>query len=205
MQARKHIFPGLVIIVTGLLAFYIAHSYNTGQECVNSPGLCKKAESVSVKSSEMFTPVVIKQEIIQTNHSVQSKAACVREPVNIGQARKAAEDFLAKERKRQDALIEKGYSIRKSEVMKDSGGMALAYIHAMQPEGYIVTSADTGIRPIIAFSFKGSFSFDDRPNNVLLHMLHTDMNARQNWLNNGQTAVVAAYVQSNANQWVEYK
>lgn len=53
----------------------------------------------------------------------------------------------------------------------------LAYVLELSPKGYIVLSADTRIRPIIAYSFESDFPFeaDDNP---LLDMVVWDMENR---------------------------
>ena len=51
----------------------------------------------------------------------------------------------------------------------------IAWVTELQPEGYIVTSADDRINPVIAYSFKGHFPLVDSKQNVLLHMVTWDM------------------------------
>lgn len=60
----------------------------------------------------------------------------------------------------------------------DESGNILAYVLNLSPEGFIIVSADTDIKPIIAYSLKGKFSFSNRPDNVLLDIVKWDMKAR---------------------------
>ncbi len=57
-------------------------------------------------------------------------------------------------------------------------GRTFAYILDLSPEGCIVVSPDTDIRPVIAHSSEGRFSMQDTPGNVLLHLLKRDMRNR---------------------------
>ena len=126
----------------------------------------------------------------------------VSEPVSESLARKAAESFLQTEQKRTSNTNEgvnlKDFKVSKTAVVAQSGGSPLAYVHTLSPTGFIVTAAQTGIRPVVAFSFKGSFSFQDSADNALLHLLRADMTARAKALHSGGSQ---DSVQSNLVQW----
>jgi hypothetical protein len=57
-----------------------------------------------------------------------------------------------------------------------SDGKPLYHVVALQPEGYIITAADTELEPIIAFSESGQF--DPQPDNPLRALLENDLTAR---------------------------
>ena len=57
-------------------------------------------------------------------------------------------------------------------------GKLLAYILDLIPEGFIVLSTDTDIRPIIAYSPNGNFPMEDNADNTLLFLLKRDMKNR---------------------------
>lgn len=137
------------------------------------------------------------------------------EPITPERARKAAEKFLDREKQRvadlevseipghpaPDAL--QGVLIAQTTEIKQDDGMRLAYVHSLEPAGYIVTSANSAIRPVIAFSFKNSFDFTDSKKNVLLHLVRADMKARLR-LANEPSAEMVTIIQSNFDQWKEY-
>jgi len=106
-------------------------------------------------------------------------------PVGSQQAQKAAETFL----KARNDRASKGFtplSVRSQtrpglaglrEVRGDDGTV-LAYITKLEPRGFIATSADTDITPIIAYSFRTTFPADNDIKNPLYRMLKADMKLR---------------------------
>jgi len=54
-------------------------------------------------------------------------------------------------------------------------GATLGYVIQTQPVGYVVTPADTDVRPVIAFSFESNFSFEECPENILLNIVRVDL------------------------------
>lgn len=68
--------------------------------------------------------------------------------------------------------------ITRIRTIRDDDGRLLAYVHELSPEGFIITSADTEVRAILGFSFKGKFPFIDTKDNALLHLLKWDVKAR---------------------------
>jgi len=58
----------------------------------------------------------------------------------------------------------------------------LGYVHNLEPRGYIVVTGQTDLIPVIAYSFENNFSFEDAPENVLLHMLTQDLEFRNDAL-----------------------
>jgi len=63
------------------------------------------------------------------------------------------------------------------EIRSDDGAV-LAYIAELSPRGFVATSADTDIRPIVAYSFKNSFPPDEDRKNPLYRLLKEDMKLR---------------------------
>ena len=104
-------------------------------------------------------------------------------PVGSQQAQKVAETFL----KARNDQVSKGFeplSVR-SQVgpaglreIRDDNGTVLAYITELEPRGFIATSADTDIAPIIAYSFRTTFPADNDIKNPLYRMLKADMKLR---------------------------
>ena len=54
----------------------------------------------------------------------------------------------------------------------------LFYVFDLQPQGYIVMSADSNLPPVIAYSFTDNFQSDVSKNNILLQMLKADIELR---------------------------
>jgi len=87
------------------------------------------------------------------------------EPVSVEQVHKAADTFLKVQHTRQGKEImllsvkgEQKVPVREFNVaglreIRGDDGMVLAYINELEPRGFIATSADTDIIPIIAYSF----------------------------------------------------
>jgi hypothetical protein len=112
-------------------------------------------------------------------------SAARAESVGSQQARTVAETFL---KARNDRILKgfKPLSIT-SEVEPEPAGLreirgddgtVLAYITELQPRGFIATSADTQITPIVAYSFRTSFPADNDIKNPLYRMLKADMRLR---------------------------
>jgi len=57
-------------------------------------------------------------------------------------------------------------------------GQILAYVFDLKPEGFIVVTANTDLVPVIAYSNLSSFPWDEDPQNLLLHMLRSDLSLR---------------------------
>jgi len=133
-------------------------------------------------------------------------------PVSIAQSLQAANSFLLREQTSSQITISKdnaGPSARDVALnpdtravrqIRDSEGKVLAYVHMLKPEGFIITSADDRIRPIIGYSFKGGFPFIDSKDNVLLHLVEWDMQARLNSLKQDTGKALTASDES-INQW----
>ncbi|MGB2865437.1 MAG: C10 family peptidase [Sedimentisphaerales bacterium] len=106
-------------------------------------------------------------------------------PVGSQQAQKAAETFL----KARNDRTSKGFeplSVRDQVEPEPAGlreirgddGTVLAYITELEPRGFIATSADTEITPIVAYSFRTTFPSDNDIKNPLYRMLKADMKLR---------------------------
>ncbi len=70
------------------------------------------------------------------------------------------------------------FSISNKVQIKDLENEKILFnVFELQPQGYIVTSADNDLPPIIAYSFKSSF-FNEGSDDVLLDLLKTDIQLR---------------------------
>ena len=67
--------------------------------------------------------------------------------------------------------------IKSDEILHQNSEIVLFCVFELQPKGYIVTSAENDLPPIIAYSFTSSF-YDEESGNILLNMLKTDIHLR---------------------------
>lgn len=105
--------------------------------------------------------------------------------VSLAQAQKAAQAELSlhaggttDDDSRRESL-RPGFTVRSTQALADpTSDKTLAYVSHLSPKGFIITSADTDIEPVIAYSYHSVF--DPRPSagNALLDLLHLDMGAR---------------------------
>ncbi len=129
--------------------------------------------------------------------AVMSIAACLflysalmAEPVRLEEAQKVADTFLrtwnADHRQTLQTLSITANGRTASgppalagfrEICSDDGTI-LAYVAELEPCGFVATSADTDITPIVAYSFRGSFAAYGDRNNPLYRMLKEDMKLR---------------------------
>jgi len=54
----------------------------------------------------------------------------------------------------------------------------LAYVFELEPQGFIVVTANTDLVPVIAYSNRSCFPWDEDPLNLLPHMLREDLSLR---------------------------
>lgn len=100
--------------------------------------------------------------------------------VDIDTATRAAEAKIAEFGKSND------FSICGETTVCD-GGEKLFYVFHLKPAGYVVTSADFALPPVIAYSFKSNFS---EGKNALTDMLKADINLRLKNIQNLPTHVI---------------
>jgi hypothetical protein len=148
--------------------------------------------------------------------TVWTTGAVYSKPVDKEKAGKAADTFLKieqlRQEKQEEKLAKEGKKIlmpiqnRKAEItipVYGEDNQILAWVTELDPEGYIITSADDKIRPVIGYSFKGKFPFEDSKDNVLLHLVQWDIEGRLKALKSDATAI-ECIVQSNNDSWDIY-
>ena len=90
------------------------------------------------------------------------------EAVSPGQVRAAAEAFLQGRQVRTSTALPWLATSRTNPVLipaldgesrpiRDRDGTILAYAVELEPQGFIITSADTDLPPVVAYSFRGGF------------------------------------------------
>jgi len=110
----------------------------------------------------------------------------IAEPVSLEQAQKITDTFLMAQNIRQQQGMIKIESDATGKIPTISGireirgddGTVLAYISELESHGFVATSADTDINPIIAYSDKTSFPPDKERNNPLYRLLKEDIKLR---------------------------
>ena len=96
-------------------------------------------------------------------------------PVSREQAQTAVRNWLSREQKPMGADI--GRTVAKAETFADAADEALFHVVQLEEGGFVVTSADTDVEPVIAFS--AGEAFDASPENPLYAMLMLDMAGRK--------------------------
>jgi hypothetical protein len=91
-------------------------------------------------------------------------------------------DFSICQKVANNKLIQLGkvsdFSIEKSEKFTDKAtGNTLFYVFELFPQGYIVTTCETNLPPLIAYSFTNNF-YDENSGNVLIELLTSDLSLR---------------------------
>jgi hypothetical protein len=134
------------------------------------------------------------------------------EPVSVEQVLNVADTFLKVQEARQGKQITlfsvqaqqklpfRNFTAAVLREIRGDDGMVLAYVTELEPRGFIATSADTDITPIIAYSFKNSFPADEDRKNPLYRLLKEDMKLRKKALAEYDQLKVA----ENNNLWNLY-
>ena len=112
-------------------------------------------------------------------------------PVRLEQAQRVTDAFLRTRNVRaqigsnqlltvpKDQGAEKRVTFAGFRQIRGDDGSLLAYIADLEPRGFVATSADTGITPIVAYSFRTPFPTSRDSNNPLYLLLKEDMRLRK--------------------------
>jgi len=130
----------------------------------------------------------------------------VAEPVPPSQAGTAASQFVSRELARGANYLRAVGAVPYTRIvgtatplLDPTGESTLGYVYEVDPVGYVVITTDTHLTPVIAFSYESNFSWDEDPNNVLLHMLRQDLSLRMAAADAG--ALVPEAAASNESDW----
>lgn len=107
-------------------------------------------------------------------------------PISETRARQAAAQKLAELKATQ-------LTLQDPVPLLNSANQILGYVFLMQPTGYIVTSADSRVRPIIAHSTTSWLGTFDPEKNILLQLLQADLENRRQNLRNHSLETTADY------------
>ena len=106
---------------------------------------------------------------------VAAKLPALAADVSAEQAKTAVAHWVARDFRPLGAKI--GQTVLSSKTFSDDAGNALFHVVRFQEGGFVVTSADDGIQPIIAFSESDDLAVDER--NTLWVMLNRDLPQRR--------------------------
>ncbi len=142
-------------------------------------------------------------------------AVSTARPVRQSRARRAAAGFLDLERHRKHKCAQRAERASRQArrarpinrtqrnvktIFGEDDTEPLVYIIELEPEGFIVVSADDSIGPIVAYSNKGKFPTLDSEDNVPLKMLRRDIKSRLEMMRSSQGPVEALAI-ANIEQW----
>lgn len=140
------------------------------------------------------------------------------EPVTQEMAQQTAQAFLLKEQALLPQVATKtkgefivsnqaaGLTFGKILPITDENGAVLAYVQELEPQGFIIASADGVMRPILGFSFEGYFFSTPQKVNPLINFIKADIKARERLIATyGQGAVSKNAILSGLiTQWGPY-
>jgi hypothetical protein len=134
-------------------------------------------------------------------------------PVATEQAQKVVDTFLLiqkshdekirKELRRSSQVQSIQFARKDVRKISNRDGTVLAYVVNLDPRGFIVTSADSNLSPILAYSFNCEFSFEDSKDNILLNMIKQDGKTKHNIYGSNATQVELS-VKENIAKWEKY-
>ncbi|MCK5145501.1 C10 family peptidase [bacterium] len=124
------------------------------------------------------------------------------EDVNIQEAKKVANNFIAKKRIKSTVLFKYNkHEVKNVQEFKDlRSGKKIGYIVNIEPKGFLVLSNNTAITPIISYSFHNNWSADTSSTNILHHMIIKDLQLR----NESAHLISWELIKKNEQKWQEY-
>jgi len=102
-----------------------------------------------------------------------------------------AQEFLLKEQSNPPKIIPKndeplvstnkarGLNLGKIQSISDDDGRILAYVQELEPQGFVIVSGDSDMKPILGFSFNGKIPVENNKNNPFLNFVIADIKARK--------------------------
>jgi len=129
--------------------------------------------AISVTVLMLFASYAYGMPVTQEMAQQVAKAFLQKEQTTPPQIRIGAKKVLAVEKTAQ------GFAIGNIRQITDEDGNILAYVQELEPQGFIITSGDDSIRPVIGFSLSGKFPPNIRKGDPLLDLLRADIQARQ--------------------------
>ncbi len=125
------------------------------------------------------------------------------EPVDVSTAQRVGANFAQTEHRRaaareaMEAQQAAPVSAEPVALTDPDTRQTVAYVVPLNPGGFVVTSADTDITPVVVVSLTGTFPFQEHPENHLLYMVRTDMALRLQ----ARAETPAAQLAANRAEW----
>ena len=114
-------------------------------------------------------------------------------PMTLSEAQQAASLKIQIEQKNDFQIIS-------SETISNNEGIEIAYLFNLSPEGFILTSTDSDIKPIIGYSFENKFSTEASHRNAPLKMITHDQTNRHAVIDQISSKMRSA----NNTEWTNY-
>ena len=134
-------------------------------------------------------------------------------PITRERAQEIAQEFVLKEQttppkvateiKGEFVLQNKaaGLSLGDIQPITDDSGIVLAYVQELEPQGFIITSADDAIGSVLGFSFSHTLVVDQDDSAPLIEIIISDVVARQNAVASGAVISKPPTSSAIATQW----
>lgn len=124
-----------------------------------------------------------------------------------------AEEFLLKEQTNPPNVLTKGeeplvamnkaigLNLGKIQSITDEDETIYAFIQELEPQGFIIISAENDIKPILGFSFDAKFPFSQNLENPLIKLIKTDIKNRKKAISMGGKIMPSVSLSTPDSQW----
>ncbi len=122
------------------------------------------------------------------------------EPVNLRNAQNAANSLLQEVQDSGAAKMAISLNIGNTTAVTDNNGETIAFVHELEPEGFIVTTADSRLSPVLCYSDKGTFAFEESQGMSLYSFIRGDIKSRL-VAHDEHARELEDYSAANSKQW----
>ncbi|MFP4497984.1 MAG: Spi family protease inhibitor, partial [Vulcanimicrobiota bacterium] len=193
INSRKALFIITLVMLLSFLAFWMPGCGGGGGGTVSSGGGGGGDTGGSLEQATTYNWQVeaVDSEGNTSDSEVWSfttegRNSYVEGPVDRNLAYYVAKTLVERERNRAEvvrknsdvfAKIPKD-PIESMNKLFDEQGHFLAYVFDLNPTGYVVVPSNAALPPVIAYSFRTEFSWEDTPENMLYQILKQDLTMR---------------------------
>ena len=93
------------------------------------------------------------------------------------------------------------YSINNYTKIFSKDGKLSAHLYSLNPQGFILVSIDTDLKPIVGYSYRNNFSTKDDPNNISYQWIRSEMQLHKKAISNMEEN----FKQKNNLTWQKYE